>query len=283
MSHYLNHMAALAVNQVPLIQPRLTNRFEGSASAEPVDAFQEVAQETYGRENKSSVNVSTERIDKKSRNDDAASQNGFDDGIARSARPQSTRASEPESSIESLEKRPMAHVPTTQLPSTKLPESILLVAPSSNKSDIDPLFPAQPLQSDNGLVTPKETIIEKVNTQTHEHFFEKTISKEISEKIIEREIATPDLSKLKKSQQDNNPLPLAARQPIQTRMVAPGFPSPRQEQSTESKVAAPTIQVSIGRIEIRANPAPVKQTARPQTKSSTLSLDDYLKQRKEDR
>ncbi len=46
-----------------------------------------------------------------------------------------------------------------------------------------------------------------------------------------------------------------------------------------SSSSTPTIQVTIGRIEVRAIPPPVAPTQRPRTLRPTLSLDDYLKQR----
>jgi hypothetical protein len=59
----------------------------------------------------------------------------------------------------------------------------------------------------------------------------------------------------------------------QARRVAAAATSPQ----------APSIRVTIGRIEVRAEfstPAPAPAPARP-ARSSPLSLDDYLKQRRE--
>jgi len=64
---------------------------------------------------------------------------------------------------------------------------------------------------------------------------------------------------------------------------APPAPAPSATQAASTaepdESIAPTIQVTIGRIEIRATQTTDKPTAKPRAASTTMSLDDYLKQR----
>lgn len=61
--------------------------------------------------------------------------------------------------------------------------------------------------------------------------------------------------------------------------------APTPSQNLDSTAAAPTIRVTIGRVEVRAilPPAPAPPRANPARANSVLSLDEYLKQRTEGR
>jgi hypothetical protein len=52
----------------------------------------------------------------------------------------------------------------------------------------------------------------------------------------------------------------------------------RQPMATDTPLPAPTVQVTIGRIEVRATQQP-SQTTRPHQEPTRLSLDEYLRQR----
>ena len=86
-------------------------------------------------------------------------------------------------------------------------------------------------------------------------------------------------------------VPSAAALPVVPRMVRPllyGYPErgPREPRVAASEPPAPTIRVAIGRIEVRAIAPPPTPPARRETPARpgpTLALDDYLKQRNEER
>jgi hypothetical protein len=89
----------------------------------------------------------------------------------------------------------------------------------------------------------------------------------------------------------DRPAPPAAALPVVPRMVRPlpnGYPErgPREPRVAASEPPAPPIRVAIGRIEVRAIAPPPTPPARRETPARpgpTLSLDDYLKQRNEER
>jgi hypothetical protein len=63
-------------------------------------------------------------------------------------------------------------------------------------------------------------------------------------------------------------------------------PRTDQQPSESEKTPSPTVQVTIGRVEVRAAPPPPAPLKRPPSRSqpeATLSLDDYLRQRSEGR
>lgn len=76
------------------------------------------------------------------------------------------------------------------------------------------------------------------------------------------------------------PRPVSPAQP----RINPASPSAFGEPSNPRArgAEAPTIQVTIGRIEVRATPPPAP-VPKPRPASPTMSLDDYLRQRNEGR
>ena len=95
------------------------------------------------------------------------------------------------------------------------------------------------------------------------------------------------------SHPERQPAAIAGNEPLtpalQPRPVSPAPPrlnpvsQPAFGESSNLRAAeAPTIQVTIGRIEVRATP-PAAPVPKPRPASPTLSLDDYLRQRNEGR
>lgn len=73
----------------------------------------------------------------------------------------------------------------------------------------------------------------------------------------------------------------AAIRPEQIKPFIPanGRPSNHQPPVTPPPEPAPTIQITIGRIEVRATPPPPAKVEQKQPRTPVLSLDDYLRQR----
>jgi len=124
------------------------------------------------------------------------------------------------------------------------------------------------------------TLVERVQ----EHFTETTHNE-----LVIREVAvSAEKQAIIKPQTSTLPTPVkpgSIKPWIEQSIV--GLNSPSQsstqklnaDQSVIDTTLAPTIQVTIGRIEIRATQVAQKLAEKPRAVSNTLSLDDYLKQR----
>lgn len=109
-----------------------------------------------------------------------------------------------------------------------------------------------------------------------------------SEPVI-REVAAPDANqKISKRNESLRPAPVKPSGIVgrsEQSTTGPNSISRTDAQSGLSvravpdATAAPTIQVSIGRIEIRATPGADKPTSKPLAAATTMSLDDYLNRR----
>ena len=118
-----------------------------------------------------------------------------------------------------------------------------------------------------------------------EHFFTETTHKELVIKAV-----TPLDSGEKNEKTDEmphsapvKPANIAVRSAQSTIESLPVKQAGNQHipfaQSDANTTPAPTIQVTIGRIEIRATQTAEKSTAKPRAASTAMSLDDYLSRR----
>ncbi|MCL4266854.1 MAG: hypothetical protein KJ069_26980 [Anaerolineae bacterium] len=69
--------------------------------------------------------------------------------------------------------------------------------------------------------------------------------------------------------------------PVQTKPFTPASNRPTNHQPVVTKPAepTPTVQITIGRIEVRATPPPPAKAEKKQPSAPMMSLDDYLRQR----
>jgi hypothetical protein len=156
-------------------------------------------------------------------------------------------------------------------------EHVIPVAQVVNKP-VDQVF-----QAARKEVLPTEhlrTIVEHVQ----EHFTETTYNE-----LVIREVAVPDeKQEIIKLQTSTSPVPVkpVSIKPWSEQPIA-GLNSSSQssnqqlmaDQSGSDTTPSPTIQVTIGRIEIRATQVAQKPAKKSYATSNTLNLDDYLKQR----
>lgn len=267
MSQYLSHMAALAVDTALVIQPRLASRFEGAVGAAPTEDFQTPVAEA---------------------------------AVSRSA-PAPAEALTPATP-------PREHrnlVPETAITKPSVPLLQSQPLPPVVPSDTGRI--TQPTAAPKPQVSVQELIRERIHEQPILLSTPATQLKTLAaaaqqgvEKYIEQSFFTETRHEV---------APASAPEPLPTRMNAGAKteaaasankapviqtriatleaniqPAPRPDaQAIAAATAARSIQVSIGRIEIRAQPVNNPQTPKTHAKPSTLSLNDYLKQRKGDR
>lgn len=269
MSNYLSQMATLAVNRAPVVQPRLASRFEGSVGAAPAEDMQEqAAQPPVSRPAVAPAEMATA-----------------------ATTPQRERTPTPIPVPVAQPAAPLLQSQPGALPRPSLTEPVAPASPSAEPQLLvqelvrehiheQPLLVPASVPSGSVPSSSESVVIEKHS----EHSFFTEIHHEMAAPIAaERQPASA-----KDGSKQEAPATLAKPPHIQTRIAVPepimqsALLQPAQ--TTEPSAPAPSIQVSIGRIEIRANPASSSALAKsPAAKSATLSLDDYLKQRKGDR
>jgi hypothetical protein len=267
MSQYLSHIANLAFNRVAVVQPRLASRFEGAASVAPTeDNQQRVAEAPVSH----SQAIQPEQLQP---------------APARQPQAEPTAATThtKPSSTPVLE-APAIH-PQIQ-PATTLEQAPVAIEPQilvqqlvRERPQEQPLLVSVPIPSSAATTEPGQPGVERIieRSLVIEHQTEASVSNKA------------DMSPLSHRLEPKVEVPTAANKTphIQTRIPAPEpvFQAITQRPlvQAEAVAPAPSIQVSIGRIEIRANPATTTQSAKAKAAPATLSLDDYLKQRKGDR
>lgn len=267
MSQYLSHIANLALNRVPVVQPRLASRFEASAEFAPVveDNQQRVAEA-----------------------------------------PSHHQSTQPEPPRPATANHPQAE-PTAAPVAAQKSQAPALDVPAVHQH-IQPTAEAAPTP----VATEPQILVQQlvrepihaptllVPTPVPQRFVITELGHPVIERQIERSLLIEHRSESSapitadtnhgssKAESKRDAVPVTSKAPhIQTRMAVsePVSQTIAQRPSLQADLTtpAPSIQVSIGRIEIRANPASTSQAPKPSSNPATLSLDDYLKQRKGDR
>jgi hypothetical protein len=77
--------------------------------------------------------------------------------------------------------------------------------------------------------------------------------------------------------------PEADRRPIEASVAGPRAPAGATATRAATQVPSESIHVSIGRIDVRATPAPAVATPHARPRQAPLALDDYLRRRNEGR
>lgn len=266
MSHYLSHMAALAVNRAPVVQPRLASRFEGSVDVAPAEDVREfVAEAPVAHANPVAAKPANGSVVQApdAQNIPAATPATLPVAGLLQPQPAGKSAAREVSIPAAARSERESQVLVQELIRERIHEQPLLVAAPVPKNPV-PAIAGQPA-------------IERLTEQS---FFTEIRHEQTA-------AAAPD-AVLAREKPGASQVPAMQTPPvIQTRIAAPEpvaqVPYRQQPQPADAAVPAPNIQVSIGRIEIRANVASASQAARPKAGPTTLSLDDYLKQRKGDR
>jgi hypothetical protein len=275
MSQYLSHLAALTLNRVEPVQPRLASRFEmpverGFSADNDLDTAQELGVVPPVRSQSSPVTAT----------EISAAQKVV-------TPPTETQKEPSKQEPFKLVERTEFVIKKSDSPSGEQKSSL-----GQNFSPVDTEhtnrvapFVSEPV-TQISYVIPKDspstantnTIVERVQ----EHFTETTHNE-----FVIREVAPPLDARQKIGSFGEPPRSVPVKPTsivVQSEQFTAGSNTPSYENvqsvlSTVDATSIPTIQVTIGRIEIRATQATDKPTARPRAASTTMSLDDYLKQR----
>ncbi len=303
MSRYLNHLAALTLHQVEPVQPRLASRFEtsvdkGLSGHNGLD----VVQESPASMPHEPVQVSTTKGNlEHTKLMQPRQDSQFEIPAVRESSNNSLLDVNPETQVLKQHQpvqpttinatgKPVAQTgitAPTELPVKKTSsdknfslvdkEHVIPAVQSVNKP-VDQAFQAA---RKDGLPTEHlRTIVEHVQ----EHFTETTYNE-----LVIREVTVPDeKQKIIKPQTSTPPAPVKpvsikpwSEQPI-VGLNSPSHSSNQQlmaDPSGSDTTPSPTIQVTIGRIEIRATQVTQKPAKKSYATSNTLNLDEYLKQR----
>ncbi|MGH7495330.1 MAG: hypothetical protein ACREOO_23465 [bacterium] len=299
MSDYLSNLSARSLNLAPVLQPRLASRFEPLLSAtSPRPAWQTVDEPAVAEFRGELVNVET-------RHKDLSSTPARD-----FSRPQRHEMPMHEHPHFDAPLRPMtAHLRSPDQPPAAGPVSVVSpihTAPSMlqprpmQHADLQgpksqPPNPILATGRDETPTAPFRNQSETYNRPVFEPAVPHAVIEHAAESVTPRTaMAQDEAASLRSSGEEPRPRKfLRSATPADQRLVQsiparivvqPHIASyveqamPASPQSLETPKPAPTIQVTIGRIEVRATP-PVTQPQRQRSAPQVMSLDEYLRQR----
>ena len=313
MSHYLSHLAALTLNQVKPIQPRLASRFEMPIErGNDVDTAQEsgvappvhsqsapvimtdipVAQKVVtpateiqkepSNQEPFRIIERTEFVIKKSESPSGEQPLSLAQNVAPIDIKQASRVTPLVSEI--VRQQPSYSIPK-DLPATENTRTIVervqehFTETTHNEFVIRELIAPLDAQQKSGRFEdpPRAASVKPTSTVVHSE-----------QSIVERNTSNQATDQADKKINIETSLRPAPVKPVSIIVQAehstaasniPNKAVPSAQFDTEATPPAPTIQVTIGRVEIRATQVSDKSAAKPCAVSTAMSLDDYLKQR----
>jgi hypothetical protein len=317
MSHYLSHLARLTLNQVESLQPRLASRFETPVDEKVSDnddiaMIEESPFSSFAHSQSSAATDNPSPVTQKVMTE-------FNDGQIKKEPNQQN----PFKFIEHTESEPVIkqadmpkHEQKSSIGQSFSPidtEPVRKVAPSIIQPVLQPSYAVSsqdslPKENTHTIIervhenfteiTHNELVIREIAEQAHSHqksgIFEESInySEPFADRVMTEQIPFQSNHKAYSLEEQPRSIPVKPNNIVvrtEQSIVASNTPSQFGVQQTPvaqfgiDTTPAPTIQVTIGRIEIRATQVSDKSSAKPRPASATMSLDDYLKQRKEGR
>ena len=285
MSDYLNHVVARSLNRVETVQPRLASRFESLTSFTGSVAEQAASWEPVA------ISATSDEIELTQQPETPAS---TIPPIQRSP------ATNPQTLPIQHLPQPSNLTPLSDRQVHQLPIETFPQTPETNSNSSSRRLPPAPELIESSIQEPPDrqplTPILKHQTQTP---LADSFAAQPNQLVPESAVIQPSVS-----QQDIPRVPRAvarrttAPQPLVpsprtlstsiTDLVAPVTPSSelssattavskQQRTTSETPQPSPTIQVTIGRIEVRATP-PASPPKRKRTAPVVMSLDEYLRQ-----
>jgi hypothetical protein len=280
MSRYLSHLAALTLNQLEPLQPRLASRFETQLDRGPFDNNGlDVASE-------SRLAVPSVPVQPLTVTASPAAQKNVTASADVQAKKETRRQDQPKvvERTDFMIKQSESTGDKQKLSSGQGFASVDTENASRAVQSATANTPVTPVsyQVRNDMLPTESirTVVERVQ----ERFTETTHNE-----LVIKEVAASDTrQKTTGLEESQHPAPVKpASIVVRTEQSTAGANAPSQAGTQQMLSAqlgteatpAPTIQVTIGRIEIRATQVADKPVAKPRSASTTMSLDDYLKQR----
>jgi hypothetical protein len=297
MSDYLTTLAAKTLNLTEVVQPRLASLFEPPEGVDGPALRASFGLETVDDEPftdttawRPSVTPPTDRVGASRLSVSGlgifpeASQPNDDTNVSMRQPPS------PLSATQSIDTRPAQRSPHSasdlvQLHSThtQAPDVVPLVAQSSDSRVPHKPRPDQPVQGSIAIQPETGSVPSgSADERGGQAALEPNIQPAMAQRIAWREGATlqhtPPLESSILQSIPYTPPATGAAQPHVVPYIEPAAPAPAKPGATPEP--PPTIQVHIGRVEVRAimSPAPPPRP-KPPRRGPTLSLDEYLKQR----
>lgn len=287
MSGYLSHIAALSLNLGEIVQPRLAGMFEPAEMGLSSSGAENGLGEVYDSGGEFPVSHGNSVVPTAG-NSDSISSTGLNHAVSLHSenKPQVMPFAEPQQPQQKV----VANDSTQQALNTNATPSSAFV----HSSLMEPETALKTANADRAIPfeAPHKPAIERI--------FERTVVERILplSPVIEQHYTEtvnhePAVSNGdKKDLQDTQKFQPDKVEPTNTIAVSPGKrvvephiqtytplkDSPRLE-SINNTAPAPSIQVTIGRIEIRATQSADKPTSKPRAAATTMSLDDYLNRR----
>lgn len=298
MSNYLNHLVTRSLNPMETsVQPRLPSLFEPVAGVPGLGIAGSVEPEGIAVSETTQFREAT-ALQRPTHAEDIQS-------VARRSPPPSSLEQYPLQSRPTSEVHELRFVPPIQTspdlpvtPQSPIPDP-RLDRPSSAAQAFDP--PRQDrFESGNPVPKPAKTID---SVEQKPAIVQQTIIQRVVEQLFSPQPGDLDPSKV--------PATATERQEDRLAAIAPNLPTTNESPmpgtipvryspteivkpqitpliqtlqipavaSVEASQPTPTIQVTIGRIEVRATPAPAPASSQARPKSPVMSLDEYLCQR----
>ncbi|KYC37279.1 hypothetical protein WA1_47550 [Scytonema hofmannii PCC 7110] len=307
MNDYLSNLVAKSTNMTDMVRPRLPSLFEPTGEVSELVVGQEfdreqmtvnsLVQETEVNEPPMQRTTALPSTHTKSRSTVApviASETKLSKAISPDPKlPQqnvtwSNQLREEQSLNPTWKQIPNHPHPSLSTPSVETTDLIPSInqpsvesSPISSKESPMPETP-QPLSLAQSVVTnasfkliPSEEIIATINEIQTPHLQKPAAKAPHSASILLNEKTVPVYTK-KPTEPDVVPAP-------QTVVVSPHTPTVKLVEQESSQAtptqSAPTIHVSIGRIEVRATPTSTQPSTRSRPTPSVMSLEEYLRQR----
>lgn len=277
MSSFLNNLAARSLNLAPLAQPRLASRFETRPRSEAFDADLPFGEQSF----------ETERS-----NDE---QDVFD---ARMLTNEPTLNDRQTLRIDRTARRPTARVNNSEQSATDAPHSQVIRQEQQNNSVRQAESQPQLNPTSSQLVARPPVLpikTESQNSQTPSPEAERSLIEKFSTSAKESKSNDDEARRDSFMKEDESALERQIRRLVAEHLNAGAGRQENaagnsnlseshdvfQHASQSASTQAPTIRVTIGRIDVRAVTSPQSQQTRtaPVRPAPQLSLADYLKQR----